>query len=377
MISESAAVSIFKALPEALQAYLLQRGGPYDISASELLRKIPETLLDNPIEIYNFLKLKDISHLQATSNGGIPNSFFNWVFEDASINRSRQAATMTFNDLLSAHLDNQVDSGFVEFGTSDPGSPAYNAAFKELFGDLESFPIASDYSTAATNFNSLHGNYYDADHGTYFNLGDHTERLLKNSIEQLGIPIGYITIRGIRQIWPFLQSIDWREFRASSNYRFHTLNRALLTFRRGGWKEIPKAVVMGILISAFPPLSYLVAALGITGVASLGVRWLASLNDSSSPISNILSIAHSSIVKVQTYLVNVLKSIEKIVDVVIEKAGNAVKDVVSVASGFVRSVSDVAHRVAASCVAAAKTVVSMASNSIKAWILNWFVLRPA
>ena len=82
-ISSLEAVKLFNDLPEVVQAYIGSRSGIYDISPSELLMKIPRTLLDNSVEIFKFMKSKDISHITATSQGGSPNDFKNWIYEEA------------------------------------------------------------------------------------------------------------------------------------------------------------------------------------------------------------------------------------------------------------------------------------------------------
>ncbi len=42
------ASKLFASLPEVVQAYISQRGGAHEIPPYDVLRKIPETLHDNP-----------------------------------------------------------------------------------------------------------------------------------------------------------------------------------------------------------------------------------------------------------------------------------------------------------------------------------------
>ena len=74
-ISSTEAVKLYANLPEVVQAWLAGQGSRYGILPSELLMKVPENLLDNPVEIFKFIKSKDISHIIATSKGGSPNNF--------------------------------------------------------------------------------------------------------------------------------------------------------------------------------------------------------------------------------------------------------------------------------------------------------------
>ena len=62
----------------------------------------------------------------------------------------------------------------------------------------------------------------------------------------------------------------------NAQYRQSVLARALRVFRENGWKEAAKAVVIGFLIAMFPPISFFVAAVGLTGIAAMGTRWLAN-----------------------------------------------------------------------------------------------------
>lgn len=150
-MNEIQASKLFGQLPEVLQAYLAQRSGEYGIPPHDLLRKIPEGLLDNPLEIFNFVKEKHISHITAISNGGSPDSFLNWVFEDGDTNIARNNDPMNIFEFLNAQADARMDSVAVEFGTPDPGTPGFNQQFAEFFGvqQLESTPDFADVGNAS------------------------------------------------------------------------------------------------------------------------------------------------------------------------------------------------------------------------------------
>ena len=90
-----------------LMEYLSQRGAPYGISADQLLDAIPENARQ-PQVAYEFMKLKDISHIQPLSEGGNP-AGDNWLLEDSSVNRGRGADTMTVVEQHAAIEDNIFD----------------------------------------------------------------------------------------------------------------------------------------------------------------------------------------------------------------------------------------------------------------------------
>ena len=91
-----------------LMEYLTERGAPYGISAEELLTQIPESAR-SPKVAYEFMQLKDISHIEPLSKGGNP-AGDNWLLEDSSVNRSRGAETMTEGEIVAANNDSIVDA---------------------------------------------------------------------------------------------------------------------------------------------------------------------------------------------------------------------------------------------------------------------------
>ena len=91
-----------------LMEYLTDRGAPYGISAGELYEAIPENAR-SPKVAYEFMQLKDISHIEPLSKGGEP-AGDNWVLEDSSVNRSRGAQTMTEQELETAEADGKADA---------------------------------------------------------------------------------------------------------------------------------------------------------------------------------------------------------------------------------------------------------------------------
>ena len=90
-----------------LMEYLTQRGAPYGITAEQLLDAIPKNARQ-PQVAYEFMQLKDISHIQPLSEGGNP-AGDNWLLEDSSVNRGRGADTMTVAEQHAAVQDNILD----------------------------------------------------------------------------------------------------------------------------------------------------------------------------------------------------------------------------------------------------------------------------
>jgi len=91
-----------------LMEYLAERGAPYDIPADDLLAAIPESARE-PKLAFEFMQLKDISHIEPLSKGGAT-AGDNWVLEDSSVNRARGAETMTQTEQNTAELDGIRDA---------------------------------------------------------------------------------------------------------------------------------------------------------------------------------------------------------------------------------------------------------------------------
>jgi len=354
-------MEVYESLPSVVQAFLANRSSKYGIAPHELIRKIPAHLHDNAIEIYKFMKGKDISHIKATSKGGSASDFNNWIFEDLAPNRSRGNDAMRIEEFLDAQLDNDIEAMGIEFGTPNPGTPGFNAAYKQAFGvgfegeEIDPVLISEVINNPEVTSDVL-----------WEGMGE--------ALRDIGIPVGYLTFKvGFGGVIPFLRSINWQSFRDDARYRNKTLARALLAFRQGGWKETAKAFVIGFLIAAFPPLSYFMAAIGLTGIAAIGARWLANkLILVKGPFSFFLSIVSSALSSAHKFLKSVLAGFEKVVEVVIEAASNQAKKVISIAEEFVSSVRQVSTRIAKDLCEKVSGVIKNASRSIAGWVLSWF-----
>ena len=91
-----------------LMEYLAERGAPYGIPAEDILEQIPESAR-SPKVAYEYMQLKDISHIEPLSQGGEP-AGDNWLLEDSSVNRARGAETMSDEEVRQAKADGEADA---------------------------------------------------------------------------------------------------------------------------------------------------------------------------------------------------------------------------------------------------------------------------
>lgn len=285
---------------------------------------------------------------------------------------------MQFEEYLRAQIDSHLDASVIEFGTPDPLTPGYNAAYEQAFG-VSNVVKPVQFDEVGDAIDQITGSHWDPIERTFAGSGA-IEALENSFLVELGIQFAYVTFKGIGGVFPFLKSINWKEFKASPGYRNKQLARALRVFREHGWKELTKAVVIGFMIASFPPLAYFMAAVGLTGVSALGSRWMANrfnllpgqLTSALNRISQVLMAAHA-------FLKRVLDALEKVVDVVIESATQTVKKVVRVGSQLLKSVSTVAKSVAKDMVNIGKTTACKATKlmeegcrAIVSWVIGWF-----
>ena len=91
-----------------LMEYLTDRGARYGISGEELYQAIPDNAR-SPKVAYEFMQLKDISHIEPLSKGGNP-AGDNWILEDSDVNRARGAETMNEHEKSTARVDAEMDA---------------------------------------------------------------------------------------------------------------------------------------------------------------------------------------------------------------------------------------------------------------------------
>ena len=111
-------------MPELME-YLEMRGGKYGIPAQDLFDAMPVDAQASPEAAYAFASNKDISHIQPTSKGG-DTAGDNWLWEDASNNRSRKDQTMSDHEQTQAKADNIRDAKIAR--NAVVGAGAYTAA---------------------------------------------------------------------------------------------------------------------------------------------------------------------------------------------------------------------------------------------------------
>ena len=324
-LSDLEALNLFSQIPDSLQSYLIARGGQYGISGTELLRKVPQHLVDNPLDVEEYLRSKDISHIQATSQGGSPNDFNNWIFEDPSINRARGADPMNFHEQISAEIDNNIDAYLID--SSTPDDLISNAVSVD---DIESV-------IAENNFELLN-------------------EFLESNLQELvssGISIGYVVGKSSRQAMLFLRDIDWRRFRYDITYRNIVVNDAFKSFKENGWKELTKSLVIGFLIVGFPPLRFLFIGKCVAGFASFGFRWLASRKFVKGEIGWALTRIANCFDTLNGFFSKLLKFAEDIV-------GALVEFVIEIAKGIGETISNMAEG------------IKQIAQNILDWILNFF-----
>jgi hypothetical protein len=91
-------------------SYLEQRGQPYGIGLKDMLDKTPFSILGNPDKIIGFWVNKDISHvLPISTHPELASDPSNWFIEDISENRSAQDSIRSYEEVLCAELDNNLD----------------------------------------------------------------------------------------------------------------------------------------------------------------------------------------------------------------------------------------------------------------------------
>lgn len=89
--------------------YLNERGAYYGIPGTEIYDCIPDAARQNPKTAYDYMQLKDISHIEPLSKGGQP-AGDNWILEDSSVNRARGAEEMTPEEQDIAEADGEFDA---------------------------------------------------------------------------------------------------------------------------------------------------------------------------------------------------------------------------------------------------------------------------
>lgn len=353
--------------PENL-AYLADRAAEHGLSAAELLA---EFAVDHRSEAFVSAVLPDleISHVIPRSLDPTladhPGNILLELRQDlGGLNQVRGGRPMDSAEILDVHSQTELylDARSAELIGGDPATlgqgigeiPEASIDPAELSEQLEAAFSAAGWQEGLSH------------------MSDHVLSFLAD----LGVPIAAVVARGASSVWPFLRSINWRRFQADWRYRLQCLARAMKAWREGGWKEACKALVLGMMIAMAPGMSTFVAALGLTGIAALGVRWLANRTFMrGTPLAWVLHRVADVLTACQRFLAQVFRLIEKVVDVVVEAATRTAKHVVTAVSAGAQQVMTVCRSIASSAVRAthmAFTTTARVAHGLFSWIRGWF-----
>ena len=89
--------------------YLLSRGEPYGLSLDEMKAMAPASVSDCMVELAEFYKVSDISHIYPQStHPHLADETWNVFPEDPSVNRSRGAEVVTDSEMSTATADREI-----------------------------------------------------------------------------------------------------------------------------------------------------------------------------------------------------------------------------------------------------------------------------
>ena len=287
-------------------------------------------------------------------------------------NQSRGATVMRPQEVqeVQAQTDAFLDACAADLQGADPllfshtthlGSDAAETTLS--FSHLDPELFSADIAAAITDAGWQQGLSHISDHVLEF-------------LAEMGIPVASVTVRGVASLWPFLRTIDWKLFCSDWRYTIKTLNRAMRTWREGGWKEASKALMLGVMVAHVPHLATVAAALGLTGIGALGVRWLASRRFmQNTPLAAVLHRIADVLTAMAGVLRRVFQLVERITEVVIEGASQVVKRVASAAAGGTEQLIAVCSGLATRAFRASGRALSQASRvagNLYRWVSSWF-----
>jgi len=92
----------------------------YGGSASDILSRLPDNLLDSTSEIEQVMDLKHLAHVYSQSrHPGLKDDWNNIFLQDAEDNLSNAAETATVYEQINARIDLQLDASVAELANSD------------------------------------------------------------------------------------------------------------------------------------------------------------------------------------------------------------------------------------------------------------------
>lgn len=361
--------------PQAF-SYLRDRAANHGLTPEQLLAEFPP---DHRSEAFVSAVLPDleISHV-------IPRDFRpdlahepgNVVLELCSElggrNQIRQNQVMSPLEQLEVQQQTDVflDARAAELQGADPLSlgqastaPVHGVDGAGTASHLDPELFSADIAAAATDAGWQEG---------LSQMGEHVLSFLAD----MGIPVAAVTARGAASLWPFLRSINWKRFCSDWRYAIATLNRAMRTWRQGGWKEACRALALGVMVAHVPHLATIASALGLAGIGALGARWLASRRFmQGTRLGAMLHRLADALTAVAGFLRKAFQLLEKIVDVVIEGASNVVRQVVAAATPGAKQLLQVCSEMASNAYRATSQAVSgavRAAGNLCSWVIGWF-----
>lgn len=107
--------------------YLLSRGEPYGLSLDEMKAMAPACVSDCMVELAEFFRLSDISHIYPQStHPHLADEAWNVFPEDPSTNRSRGAAIVTEAERIVAEHDRQILAREIDMDITLDGEIPYS-----------------------------------------------------------------------------------------------------------------------------------------------------------------------------------------------------------------------------------------------------------
>jgi hypothetical protein len=361
--------------PEAF-SYLRDRAANHGLSPEQLLAEFPP---DHRSEVFVSAVLPDLEISHIIPQGFRPdladepgNVVLELCNELGGRNQARQSQLMSPLEQLEVQQQTEIylDARAAELQGADPLS----------LGQTNSVPVHGLDATAAAT--PLDPELFNADIAAATTEAGWQEGLSHMSdhvltfLADMGIPMAAVTARGAASLWPFLRSINWKRFCSDWRYAIATLNRAMRTWREGGWKEACRALALGVMVAHLPHLATIASALGLAGIGALGARWLASRSFmQGTRLGGMLHRLADALTAVAVFLRTAFQLLEKVVDVVIEGASHVVRKVVTAATQGARQVFQVCSEMASRAFRATGQVLTgaaRAAGSLCSWVTRWF-----
>lgn len=105
----------------------------YGGSASDILSRLPDNLLDSTSEIEQVMDLKHLAHVHSQSrHPDLRDDWSNIFLQDAEDNLSNAAETATVYEQINARIDLQLDASVAELANSDDSVEVKNQLLEHI-----------------------------------------------------------------------------------------------------------------------------------------------------------------------------------------------------------------------------------------------------